>query len=659
MKSGLSGMANISVQRKKNISRKPKAVSSDFGKNEDGSGSSSSQDRKGEKEHRKKKKKDQKFGPLKDADGTPYNYIVVLDAGSTGTRVYVYTYLDSEYMAKHGLLSSGKAISGIEIAGNLPYVHRDSSYWSKKVRPGLSSFKNDIKKYNDSTQHLASRIGKKGLKKLLKRAQKVVPEDQQYRTPIFLHATAGVRLLEQRDQDALMSAACYYIKTHSRFYLPDCASHVRVIDGEEEGLYGWIALNYLAGKLRADEEKQLGFLELGGASTQMCFEPREEEALEHEESLMGLKLGSVGAGGPDLEYEVYSHSFLGYGLRQMHLDYLKMLFEASGEETGSRKSAKLAQIDAPCAPAGYRTKIVLDGTKLQVQGTGNAEKCRKLVYKAFASKETTGEECPADGEQKNVSKCLLNEDMPDFSFDYQSFFGVSGYWDTISELLDLENEGKEPARSEFQKYGKVYSYPEIEKEVSKVCSLDWQQLKEYRDEDEDELADLCFRSTYMVNLLHNGLGLHRGNSSSSFQVNDQVNGVDFTWTLGRAVLYASDEAVAQVQALSGKPKDDDAYKRVGYHTSTNQSFFIRGSEPVGVALRPSFGVEGGFLFWKAVSVSFMFFMLFVLLWKRIAVFKMIRTIASWIRRHKSKRYVNLDENDTPFDVELQDFGDGK
>ncbi|QOU20365.1 hypothetical protein BRETT_005021 [Brettanomyces bruxellensis] len=648
-------MGAISVQRKKNVSPKPKPVSSDFEKDHDSA--SASKEKIDKKKEKSKRKKSHKAGPSKDEDGTPYNYIVVLDAGSTGTRVYVYTYLDAGYMVKHELLSGGKAITGIEIAGNLPYVHQDSGYWSKKTRPGLSSFKKDIKKYGDSTEHLASRIGKKSLKKLLSRARKVVPKDQQYRTPIFLHATAGVRLLDASDQEALMSATCYYIKTHSNFYLPDCESHVRVIDGEEEGLYGWITLNYLLGKMRADEERQVGFLEMGGASTQMCFEPQENEIAEHEKSLMGLRLGTVGVTEPEMKFKVYSHSFLGYGLRQMHLDYLKMLIgqnSVSGEEGSDEKST--IQIEDPCAPGGYRTKVELESKKCKVVGSGNEEKCRELVYKAFAIKETTGEECSAE-EQKEVSKCLLSENMPDFSFDYENFFGVSGYWDTISELLDLENEGKDPSKTEFQKYGKIYSYPEIEKEVSKVCSLNWEQLKDYRDEDEDELADLCFRSTYIVNLLHNGLGLRRDNSSDSFQVNDQINGVDFTWTLGRAVLYASDESVAQIQALKRDNKPESGYNRVGYYTSTNQSVFIRGSEPVGVALRPEYGFQGGSLLLEIVCVLLIFALMFLFLWKRIAVFKMIRTIVSWVRRHRSKKYVKLDENDTPFDVELQDLED--
>ena len=54
-----------------------------------------------------------------------------------------------------------------------------------------------------------------------------------------------MRLLPQTQQDAVLSRACQFIKNNYDFYLPDCADAVRVISGEEEGLFGWLAVNYL------------------------------------------------------------------------------------------------------------------------------------------------------------------------------------------------------------------------------------------------------------------------------------------------------------------------------------------------------------------------------------------------------------------------------
>ena len=76
---------------------------------------------------------------------------------------------------------------------------------------------------------------------------KQIPEQHQSSTPLFLLATAGMRLLSPARQNAILSAACTYTRERTPFLLPDCYAHFQVIDGTTEGLYGWIAINYLLG----------------------------------------------------------------------------------------------------------------------------------------------------------------------------------------------------------------------------------------------------------------------------------------------------------------------------------------------------------------------------------------------------------------------------
>lgn len=60
-----------------------------------------------------------------------------------------------------------------------------------------------------------------------------------------------MRLLTPVQQARVLSATCRYLKSASSFRIDDeskdgpCGSSVRIITGEEEGLYGWIAVNYL------------------------------------------------------------------------------------------------------------------------------------------------------------------------------------------------------------------------------------------------------------------------------------------------------------------------------------------------------------------------------------------------------------------------------
>ncbi|KAG6874866.1 hypothetical protein C0993_011868, partial [Termitomyces sp. T159_Od127] len=54
---------------------------------------------------------------------------------------------------------------------------------------------------------------------------------------------------------------------------------VEILDGSDEGVYAWVTANYLFGALereREGERETYAVLDLGGASTQIAFEPRAE-----------------------------------------------------------------------------------------------------------------------------------------------------------------------------------------------------------------------------------------------------------------------------------------------------------------------------------------------------------------------------------------------
>jgi len=82
---------------------------------------------------------------------------------------------------------------------------------------------------------------------------KHIPEAHQPSTPLFLLATAGMRLLTPSQQADILSSACAFARKYTPFVLPDCGAHFQVIDGTTEGLYGWISINYLLGSFDRPE----------------------------------------------------------------------------------------------------------------------------------------------------------------------------------------------------------------------------------------------------------------------------------------------------------------------------------------------------------------------------------------------------------------------
>ncbi|KAG7764618.1 hypothetical protein KL946_003298 [Ogataea haglerorum] len=504
-------------------------------------------------------------GSVADENGIPYNYLIVIDAGSKGSRAYVYYWLSSQYLLANNVLrvpdDHVQLLKRVELdPSDLPQVQTGSK-WYKKIHPGISEF-------HENSAH----IGPKYLNYLLKKVYDIIPIEQHYRTPIFLHATAGMRLLKPTEQQEILDNVCSYLQQETNFYLPDCPSHVNIIDGDVEGLFGWIALNYLTGTLAANRSS-VGLLEMGGASIQISFEPNEKETKEHYNQLINLKLATMGQEVANLRYNVYSDSFLGYGLSQMRLKYLRGL--ARKLEDGKE------YVEDPCLAAKRRQTVELDGLEVEVRGTGNYGQCNENVYSLIANK------C---GDKQEVSSCLLSNTNPDFNLNSDNFYGVSGYWDTISKLLSYSDKEED--------YGKIYAYDKMVQETEKICSLNWNELKDYKDLKKSELEELCFKSTYLMNLLHNGFGLNH--TRSQFTVNDNVNGSAFTWTLGRAVLYASDESLIEVQNYVHDEVDDGKRDKVGYSRNSAPGVFVRGSEVDGVPPRPVYEVfdtyeEPGFL----------------------------------------------------------------
>jgi Golgi nucleoside diphosphatase len=150
-------------------------------------------------------------------DIVPENsYSVVIDAGSSGSRVMLYTW--------------SKTRAG------LPRITKagDSDHdWQLKKEPGLSTL-------SDKLQDVAPY-----LQTLLDFAMERIPQNQHSKASLHLFATAGLRLLPLETQTKLLQEACNFAKQKYPFKIAACSEHFQVITGEWEGIYGWLTVNYL------------------------------------------------------------------------------------------------------------------------------------------------------------------------------------------------------------------------------------------------------------------------------------------------------------------------------------------------------------------------------------------------------------------------------
>lgn len=463
------------------------------------------------------------------------SYAIVFDAGSSGTRVYVYKWKKAEVVLKKG---KEKHLT------RLPDIDTEKD-WRKKVHPGISTFGEN-----------PEAVGPDHLKDLLDFASDIVPENEWENTPIFLLATAGMRLLPDDQRSAVLGHVCSYFQHNSKFQLPDCDLHVQVIPGETEGLYGWIAANYLLGGFdkpekhdHGKEHHTYGFLDMGGASAQIAFAPNATEAEKHANDLKLLRLRRVD--GEALEYKVFVTTWLGFGANEARRRYVEHLLEASPDAH---------ELPDPCLPAGITVKKTgeeiepgskeLKGKEPYLLGMGDFTQCLKSTYPLLEKEK----EC-------SDPPCLLNGiHTPAIDFDVNHFVGVSEYWHTTHEIFAMAHKDK------------AYDFHTYQKQVTEFCSRDWKDIeKDVAKEkwghkvDEKTVEEVCFKASWLINMLHEGIGIPRvgieagkGGSGHNktheivenandrgfldpFQAVDKIDSKEVSWTLGKVVLYASSQ----------------------------------------------------------------------------------------------------------------------
>lgn len=550
-----------------------------------------------------KEKKNKKVtiepGPVFSKDGLPYDYFIVIDAGSKGSRVFVYNWLNPRSALDAGVDLSAVPKVNLVQSKHLPGSSSDDNstndalkkfpavslmkHWHKKISPGLSSF-------NRSPQ----KIGNHHLRFLLAYASAVVPKSQHHRTPIFLHATAGMRLLPPKEQDPILENICTYFSSNSDFFLPDCRSHVNIIDGDIEGLYGWLSINYLVGSFDWPEDhvhgkghNTYGLLDMGGASTQVVFQPNATETQEHENNLYRVSLAQL----PKLKkdsrdenptvgqytvpefqkFSVFSDSFLGFGMFQALSKYRLILVEQYkiDNDVPPEKTHFGTPISDPCLPKGFTTKMTLNNAAVDFTGESDFERCLTSIFPVLANATHGGNkegDCMKLNQNNKVSACLLNDLIPAFDFDVNHFFGVSGYWDAINALSSYDRISRRKDYETFKNQdiprdslSEKYDYLKLYTATSQWCSHTFIEMvernnarKKHHRIKEDELAELCFKASWILNFLHVGLGFPRigidevPNKDSKFkslQLVEDIGELSFSWTLGRAVLYANDEYV--------------------------------------------------------------------------------------------------------------------
>lgn len=267
-------------------------------------------------------------------------YAVVIDAGSTGSRVHTFTF---------------DVLEG----GVLELVKDDFL----QLKPGLSSYAGDAE------------AAARSLDPLLDAAEAAVPADKRASTRVMVGATAGLRLLPGSQADDILAAVRAALSSGKRTFMPPREEDVSILSGSSEGAFAWLTLNYLLGRLGQPELSTVAAIDLGGGSVQEAFAMTPEEVAKapKDDYSMSLK-------GGERRYDVYVKSYLGYGLMAARAAVI-----ATDEPTAP-------QLGHACIHAKHNTTYVYAGVEHAVVGSESAgeEPCRAAVRTALRESETCG-----------------------------------------------------------------------------------------------------------------------------------------------------------------------------------------------------------------------------------------------------------------------------
>ena len=267
----------------------------------------------------------------------PRQHAVVLDAGSTGSRVLAFTF--------HSHPVTGQLVLEDEL-------------WHE-VKPGLSSYAEEPAR------------GAESIASLLALAKARIPPAAWPGTPATLMATAGLRLLPHLQSEALLEAVR---ATMAGSGFEDRGTGIM---GElEEGVYGWLTVNYLLGELERPEKSYVA-LDLGGGSTQITFAPREGETLASSPANF-LHQKTVSS----KPVTLYSHSYLGLGLMAAREAVLRTTSPTSPCVRQEVEFRGLTVVPSPVA--GYEVCMVLVQEFLDTQHIHQPKELPERKIAAFS-----------------------------------------------------------------------------------------------------------------------------------------------------------------------------------------------------------------------------------------------------------------------------------
>jgi Golgi nucleoside diphosphatase len=389
-------------------------------------------------------------------------YGCMCDAGSSGTRVSVYSWPKR----KENIIP---IITEIDRNKTYPGIHQKNEKELEETMNFLIGFcKKRIIELSINSSNLSD-------------------------VSFYLRATAGMRSISKEEQNKKLDIIRNVIKkSHLKFLKDDW---VKVIDGSEEGLFGWIGVNYLNKILFTNEDagKQAdmpyGSIDLGGYSLEITFSTKET-----------IKKHNISLNFTHVNYNIYSYSFEDYGQTR----FIEILMELIIKNSSKPENSYI--ITNPCYLEGYNETYQFKNKNYTFVGKTNISLCQEFIRSIMKINKEN------EKSMNNVYQPKIPENL--------KFYGISGlYW--IAKFFKIADN-------------KFHSASEFLTATNELCKKKWEDvLKSYKiteKKDKENLKKYCSVGYYVYYFLVEGFKIDKNKEILKFPKN--INGKEPAWTLG-------------------------------------------------------------------------------------------------------------------------------
>ncbi|KRZ60297.1 Nucleoside-diphosphatase uda-1 [Trichinella nativa] len=413
--------------------------------------------------------------------GTCRFYTMIIDAGSTGTRLEIFEF-------SHNPSNP-----------SIPFKLQKELFVERN--PGLSS-------YSSAPKDAAAVVAD-----LMEEAKLAIPKCLWKHSPVALRATAGFRLLPEETVKIILQEImslmicildCIFFNSWHYMCFCKCCSALQietvlrdspfltgedpatVLDGTDEGIFGWFTLNYLLDRLESSmqesnaqrstisEKLSAAAFDLGGGSTQVTFILRGSEEQYPSSFIKEITLFSK-------KVKLYSHSYLGNGIMASRLNILRM----SGKSTGT--------VISPCI-------AVADDLNWKFQETN---------YRILGSSEYGFDNC-----YKNVRKHVYLSSIHDAGrFILGDLYAFGYFYNHALRIGIISTQGGNVTAAQFMVAAK------------KACS----RTEKFKNDSWKPWQ--CLDLTYIYSLLVDGYGIA---ADRNITIVKKLRGMEMSWALGAA-----------------------------------------------------------------------------------------------------------------------------